>query len=141
VHTTSAPPPWQAAMRAEVLRLVREAGSTRRLLPRCWVGRPGEDPTRLPDVEPGHRRTGPHEVRAALVERALDGLERPEGALGWVTRSGELGAGDAEVAWWAAARDGFARHGLPLEAFCVLNRYGWTDLVSGAGRTWTRLRP
>lgn len=133
--TRSGPPPWQSQMRAEVLRLVVGAGSTRHLPPRCWVGRPGEDATRLPEAEGAC-----HEVRAALVERALDGLERTDEALCWVSRSGELSAGDVEVTWWAAARDGFSRHGLELPAFCVLNRYGWVDLVSGTGRTWSRLR-
>ncbi|WP_030485805.1 hypothetical protein [Nocardioides aequoreus] len=134
-------PPWAPGMHEEVRRLVTAAG-LRRLLPtRCWVGHPGgeEDETCIPLAAPDGA-AAPHGLRVDLVERALDGLEQPAGSLAWLARSGPLLAGDDELAWWSAARAGFARHGLVPAGFCVLNRVGWLDLAGGAGRTWTRVR-
>ncbi|SDS21570.1 hypothetical protein SAMN04488570_1387 [Nocardioides scoriae] len=136
-HATRAlPPAVVAGLRAEVRRFVTEAG-TRRLVPAtCRVGRPGGASLLLPgpgsDADAG--------LRADLVERALDGLEDARGALAWVARSGPLLAGDEELAWHAAARAGFGRHGLEVAAFVVLNRHGWVDLVGGDQRRWSRVR-
>lgn len=128
-------------MRLEVRRLVAEARGCRVLPLRCWVGEPGgapdEDCVRLPEVSAGRETAG---LRVDLVERAIDGLERTDGALAWLTRSGDLYAGDEELAWWSAVRTGFARHGLQPVACCLVNRFGWVDLDSGQGRTWKRVR-
>ncbi|GAB3997554.1 hypothetical protein [Nocardioides marmoraquaticus] len=142
-------PAWAAPLREEVRQTLADAGWRRQLSLRCFVGHPG-----------AARETGVAEVavpsdrvvaaltpgaaaglRAGLVERALDGLDDPRGALCWVARSGPLQVGDPELAWWAAAWRGFARHDLRPEAFCVLNRTGWLEPDTGRGRTWYRLRP
>lgn len=135
-------PPWAPGMHEEVRRLVTAAGLRRTWPTRCWVGHPGgEQDETCVALPPAGTTATPHGVRVDLVERALDGLEHPDGALAWLARSGPLLAGDDELAWWSAVRAGFARHGLDPSGFCVLNRVGWRDLASGAGRTWTRVRP
>ncbi len=122
-----------AAITRELRVFVATAG-TRRLLPAtCRVGHPGADQVVLADVQEAS-------LRADLVERAIDGLLDTEGACAWVTRGGDVGLTDADAAWFAAARAGFGRHGLPLPAFVVITRSAWTDLVSGAHREWRRVR-
>ena len=128
-----------AGLRTEVGRFVAAAG-TRRLVPAtCRVGRPGGEAVLLPGAADG-LATADSGLRTDLVERALDGLEDTRGALAWVARSGPLVAGDEELSWHAAARAGFARHGLVLPAFVLLDRRGWVDLVSGEERRWSRVR-
>lgn len=142
-------PPWAAPLREEVRRLLADAGWRRQLPLRCFVGHPGgRDETHVAELEVPSDRVvralAPGALaglRTDLVERALDGLDDPRGALCWVGRSGGLGVGDAELAWWAASRRGFARHDLEPAAFCVLNRSGWLEPDTGRGRTWARLRP
>ena len=128
-------PNLAAAIKVELAEFVIAAGTRRDLHTSCHVGHPG-----------GERSTFAHleidcaSLRADLVERAIDGLFTTDGACAWVTRSGELGLVDADAEWFAAARGAFARHGLPLQAFFVLNRRGWVDLVSGETREWYRIR-
>jgi hypothetical protein len=122
-------------IREELRCLVAAAGTRRSLPPRCHVGHPGGDHTEFV-----HADVEDPSMRADLVERAIDGLLVTDNACAWITRSGELGVGDADAEWFAAARTAFARHGLTLPAFFVLNRSGWTDLVSGERRQWSRLR-
>jgi hypothetical protein len=74
------------------------------------------------------------------VVRAIDGLTTTADACGWVTRGGVVGTSDTDAAWFAAARAGFARHGLVLPAFAVVTRTAWLDLVSGEQRMWSRVR-
>jgi hypothetical protein len=116
------------------LRAFVAAAGTRRALPTtCHVGHPGAGHVTLPDVEDSA-------LRADLVERAIDGMVDLDRVCAWVTRGGDLGITDADAAWFAAARAGFARHGLPLPAFVVITRTAWMDLVSGEHRTWRRVR-
>ena len=124
-----------AGIHEELRAFVASAGTRRSLPITAFVGHPD-----------GQRSWFPHEVttesalRADLVERVLDGLLETGEACAWVTRGGELHLGDADAEWFAAARTGFARHGLPLPAFFVLNRHGWVDLVTGERRAWSRVR-
>lgn len=136
VMETSHDPGLTTAIRAELRAFVLAAGTRRSLPTTCHVGHPGGEHSRWVH---GSRDEDP-ELRADLVERALDGLEVTEGACGWITRPGELDLVDADAEWFAAARSGFARHGLALPAFFVLNRTAWVDLVTGERREWTRVR-
>ena len=124
-----------AAIKVELSEFVSAAGTTRDLSTTCHVGHPGGNCTKL-----AHREVDDASLRADLVERAIDGLLTIEDACAWITRSGELNLVDADAEWFAAARAAFARHGLPLPAFFVLNRRGWVDLVSGERREWYRIR-
>ena len=124
-----------AAIKGELRDFVAAAGTRRDLETTCHVGHPCGERTRFV-----HFDIDDASLRADLVERAIDGLLRSDGACAWVTRGGELGLVDADAEWFAAARAAFARHGLPLPAFFVLNRRGWVDLVSGEQRLWSRIR-
>lgn len=107
---------------------VRAAG-TRRSLPRTFhLGTPGGEHVILDDA-PGLDAG----LRADVVERALDGFgsDQDPAPVPWVTRSGELVAGDADVAWLSAAIEAYGRHGVTLPGFFVVTRHGWVDLVSG----------
>ena len=116
------------------LRAFVTAAGTRRALPTTvHVGQPAGEHVVLPEVDDQGLRTD-------LVVRAIDGFAEIEGACGWVTRGGEVGTTDTDAAWFAAARSGFARHGLVLPAFAVVTRTAWLDLVSGEQRGWSRVR-
>ncbi len=127
-----------AALAEEVTRELRAfvaaAGTTRALPTTVHVGHPGGEHVALADVAGAG-------LRADLVTRALDGLLVLDGACAWLTRGGRPGIGDVDAEWWAAARHGFARHGLVLPAFVVLTRTTWQDLVTGERRSWSRVRP
>ncbi len=114
---------------------MRAAGTRRALATTVHVGHPDAEQVLLPC--PDLLDQG---LRADLVERALDSLSVLAGACAWLSRQGELGLTDEDAAWFAAARAAFARHGADLEAFFVLNRTGWVDLVSDERRTWVRVR-
>lgn len=124
------------AIHAELRTFVATAGTRRSLATTCHVGHPGGESRRW--LHGGPRDDA--SMRADLVERALDGLAVTEGACGWLTRGGDLELVDADAEWFAACRTAFARHGVPLPAFFVLNRTGWLDLVTGERRQWTRVR-
>ena len=128
-------PTLAAAIKEELREFVAAAGTRRDLPTTCHVGHPGGQRTRF-----AHLEVDDASLRADLVERAIDGLLTTEGACVWITRSGELGLVDADAEWFAAARAAFARHGLPLPAFFVLNRRGWVDLLSDERREWSRVR-
>lgn len=105
----------------------------RRYLPLLRVGLPGERQLVHPD-----RPDTPtdHALRADIVAamRHRSGSDRP---LVWLTRPGALDLQDVDVRWLAAARQAYAEAGVPL-VFVVVNRHGWRDPRSGAGRTWQR---
>ena len=129
-----------ATIKGELWKFVGAAG-TRRFLPTtCHVGQPGGERVRLAHQDFTRTDLEDASFRADLVERAIDGLLTTAGACAWVTRSGELDLVDADAEWFAAVRAAFARHGLRLPAFFVLNRRGWVDLVSGEQRQWSRIR-
>ena len=132
-------PVTQAALRAEARRMVTAAGHRRLVAPRCRVGHPGGTAVTLPeDVDACAAG-----LLTDLVERAVDGLGDGGGAgplLAWVTRSGDLVAGDTDLAWLRAALAAFGRHGLVLPGFLVIGRHGYVDLLGGSGRRWSRVR-
>lgn len=130
------PLPLAGQVRAELDRFVAAIGPRRTLVPRLYVGAPGGERIRIPD-EAG---TGPREAgwRADLVERGVSGVDRP--VCGWITRSGDLAPSDHDIAWCGATRDAFARHGLALPGFFVLNRHGWADILSGDRVHYHRIR-
>lgn len=130
--------PLAAQLRAALCGFVAAAG-TRRLLPTLFhVGTPGGE-----EISLTHERWHDAGLRADVVERALEGLsgraaERP---VPWVTRCGELVVTDVDLAWLAAAREGFGRHGLDLPGFFVMTRYGWVNLLTEESVRWSRVRP
>jgi hypothetical protein len=128
------------AITHELRAFVARVGTRRALPTTCHVGHPHGDHVRLAQLD--GQLDGPLEpsLLADLVTRAVDGLLEVDGACAWVTRGGDLGTTDADAAWFAAARQGFARHGLVLPAFAVVTRTAWVDLVSGEQRLWTRVR-
>ena len=117
----------------ELRAFVAGAGTRRALPTTCHVGHPGGERVSLATVDGAS-------LRADLVERAIDGLRHIEGACAWLTRGGELGTTDADAAWFAAVRAGYARHGLTVPAFVVITRTAWMDLVSGERQVWRRVR-
>lgn len=76
------------------------------------------------------------DVAAALLHRGRS-LERSPWL--WVTRTGPLWVGDADLAWSAAGRAALGEASLPAR-FVVVTRHGWLDPVTGAGQAWRRLR-
>ena len=130
--------PLAGRLRQELSDFVAAAGTRRSLPTLVHVGRPG-----------GERITVPHDhsfdagLRADLLERALTGLDAVTGArpVPWVTRSGDLTPGDADFAWFAAAREAFGRHGLDLPGFFVISRHGWLNLADDDVVRWRRVRP
>lgn len=125
---TSDAPTWLIDVRKARAAFVAEAG-TRRALPREFhLGVLGGEHLTVPDdpdLDAG--------LRADVIERALDGVDRSEVPLpaAWITRSGELAAGDADFAWLSAAREAFGRHDLEVPRFFVITRHGWIDLIAG----------
>ena len=124
-----------AMIAIELRAFVAHAGRTRALPTTAHVGLPGGE-----HVSIQHALDHQAALAADLVVRALDGLTDTEGACAWLTRGGELDRADVDATWFAAARSGFARHGVPLPHFYVVNRHGWLDLVSGESQVWKRVR-
>lgn len=129
---------------AEVAGLLRvaltqhvDAAGTRRALPTLMhVGTPGIEEVVVPEepgLDPG--------LRADLMERALDGLDLEVAPLPWLTRTGELSPGDADLAWFAATREAYGRHAVDLPGFFVMTRYGWLNLANDELVRWSRVRP
>jgi hypothetical protein len=130
-------PPILGLRRAQA-DFVKAAGTRRALAREFHLGIPGGEHLTLPDdadLDAG--------LRADVVERALDGIDRqhvPQ-PVPWITRSGELVAGDADYAWMTASMEGFGRHSLTVPGFFVITRYGWIDLVAGHLVQTGRIRP
>jgi hypothetical protein len=78
---------------------------------------------------------------ADLVTRALDRLDRPADQHAWLTRRGDLAAGDQDLLWQAGAAAALARHGVLDRRFLVVTRRGWLDVGTGEARSWSRMRP
>jgi hypothetical protein len=122
------PPALQAALDAEVGAVVREAGRRRTVITALRLGSPGRrGPAPVVIAEDSSYDAG---LRSDLVERALEEeLRLAQGPpLPWLTRSGGLVMTDADAAWSAATRAGYARHGLPFPGFYVITLAGWMDL-------------
>lgn len=130
-------PPILALRRAQS-DFVATAGTRRALRREFHLGVPGGSHLTLADdpaLDPG--------LRADVVERALDGVDLEAGPrpVPWVTRSGELVAGDADYAWLTACMEAFGRHSLAVPGFYVVTRNGWIDLVGGHVVRTGRVRP
>jgi hypothetical protein len=121
------------AITRELRDFVAMAGTRRALPTSCHVGHPAGEQVSLPEV-------AEHGLRTDLVVRAIDGLLELDGVCAWLLRGGDLGTTDSDAAWFAAAREGFARHGLVLPVFAVVTRAAWLDLLSGERRAWVRVR-
>ena len=128
-------PPLPDTVTRELRAFVHDAGRRRSLPTTCHVGFPCGERVSIP-----HDEAHDLSLRTDLVVRAVDGLLSTEGACAWITRGGAAGVVDADAEWFAAARAGFASHGLRLPAFLVLHRHGWVDLVGGEQRRWRRVR-
>lgn len=80
-----------------------------------------------------------HGVRTDVVSTLLESAAT-ECAAAWLVRPGTPEAHDADLHWLAAADAAFAIHGLRLETFHAITRYGWRDVRTGESRHWKRLR-
>ena len=124
-----------AALRMEVRRFATLCGTTRALPTLVHVGELAGDRVTMP-ADPSYDAG----LRADVLTRALDrGIDAWTSI--WLTRGGVLCVGDADLAWFAAARTAFGRHGIGDPGVHVVTRYGWLDLRTGASRTWRRVRP
>ena len=95
-----------AALRMEVRRFVTLCGTTRALPTLVHVGELAGDRITMP-ADPSYDAG----LRADVLTRALDrGIDARTSI--WLTRGGELCVGDADLAWFAAARTAFGRHGI-----------------------------
>jgi len=130
--------PLAGQLRAALCDFVASAGTRRNLPTLFHVGTPGGDRITLP-----HDVTFDSGLRSDLVERALEGLEgrAAERPVPWLTRTGDLSPADADLAWFAAARDGFGRLGVELPGFFVVTRHGWFNLANEDVVRWRRVRP
>ncbi len=137
MNETSQPPPIRELRRAQAAFVA--AAGTRRSLPREFhLGTLGGEHRTLaddPTLDAG--------LRADVVERVLDGIDlhAANPPTPWITRSGELAAGDADYAWLTASMEAFGRHSLTVRGFYVVTRYGWLDLVAGLAVRTGRVRP
>lgn len=130
--------PLAGPLRRATLDFVATAGGLRSLPTTLHVGTPGGARTEVP-VEPWYDGG----LRTELVAQALAMLEPATFAvaLPWLTRTGDLGTRDADLAWCAAALGAFGRYGVSPPGFFVVTRRGWLDLLTGQTRTWSRVRP
>jgi hypothetical protein len=74
------------------------------------------------------------DVLEALLRRARDGA-----LMTWLTRPGELAEQDVDLRWLRAVAAVNAELGRSLP-YVVVTREGWRDPMSGACRSWRRLR-
>ena len=132
-----APPDVARLLRRAVLDHARS--ERRRVhLPLVHVGVPGGAERALA-VRPEDRLDHALRADAVAAMRAATSREGTVEPLVWLTRAGALELQDVDAAWLAAARTAYAEAGGQL-VMVVVNRRGWWDPRSGAGRTWQRLR-
>ena len=79
-------------------------------------------------------------TRVEVVLELLAALPDEAAACVWLTRAGEGGCQDEDLAWLAASTLAFGAVSRELEAVWSLTRSGWIDVRTGEGRTWKRLR-
>ncbi|MDP9392222.1 MAG: hypothetical protein M3P89_12800 [Actinomycetota bacterium] len=79
-----------------------------------------------------------HALRVEVLVRLLTGRAHPL-AVVWV-RPGHHDPGDGDFAWLAASRVAADVALASVPAVVVVSRWGWTELVTGAQRSWVRLR-
>jgi hypothetical protein len=77
------------------------------------------------------------EVAAALVSRALLEVTEPEA---WLTRVGQPGPHDVDLAWLPPVRRAFAEAALRPRCVAVVTKNGWYDPVLDQTVVWDRLR-
>jgi hypothetical protein len=78
-------------------------------------------------------------LRTDIVSAMLESAD-PLWRTGWWTRPGGVDPHDSDFAWLSATRAAFAIHGRDLDAFYVITRAGWRDVLDGEQRVWARLR-
>ncbi len=120
----------------EVRRFVTLCGTARALPTLVHVGQLAGDRITIP-ADPSYDAG----LRGDLITRALARIAAREHTSMWLTRGGQLSVGDADLAWFSAARAAFGRYGADDPAGHVVTRYGWLDLRTGERRTWRRVRP
>lgn len=124
----------RALLLREAVRRHAAGERRRRFAPVLHVGRPG---VRERTVAAALTATD-HALRCDLVAAMAAGCGEDE-PLVWLTRPGDLEREDVDVAWAAATRAAAAEAGRTWSCV-VVTRRGWSDPVTGEGRTWTRLR-
>lgn len=128
--------PLATQLRFALVDLVTELGTRRTTPPVFHLGVPG-----------GAQRQFSHDpaddagLRADVLERALDTLDLDPVPVPWLTRNGDLAAGDLDYAWLAAAGEAFGRYALRMPGFFVMTRYGWFDLLDDADPVRCSVRP
>ena len=132
--------PMTRSLHRTLRRAVLEhAASERRrvFLPVLHVGTPGGPQALFASGPLGATDHGLRtDVVAALLRRTAGA---PDERLVWLTRAGDFERQDLDAFWLAAARAAALEAGVPL-TMVIVNRHGWWDPRSGAGRTWKRLR-
>jgi hypothetical protein len=99
------------------------------------LGGPGRPDTGRVDES---EATFDHALRCDVLEAML--RRAPAGPLmSWLTRPGDLGVQDVDLAWRRAVTTVNGETGRSLP-FLVVTRQGWTDPCSGVSRSWRRLR-
>ncbi|QNN53015.1 hypothetical protein [Nocardioides mesophilus] len=78
-------------------------------------------------------------LRMEIVSRLVSLATEPP-RVGWLVRPGAPEDYESDREWCAATTSALSMHGIELEAFYAVTRYGWRDVRSGESRTWRRLR-
>jgi hypothetical protein len=129
--------PVSRADQARLRRLVldHKAGERRRRFPAVLhLGGPGRPETgRVDESAAAYDHALRCDVLEAMARRAVG----PQ--MTWLTRPGDLGVEDLDLAWLRAVSSVNAETGRALP-YVVVTREGWRDPVSGVGRTWRRVR-
>lgn len=110
----------------------------KRFAPLLHLGRPGSTERTVPAALAGTDHALRSDLVAAVLARLPDkGAGREP--LVWLTRPGDLGVEDLDVAWLSASAAACAEAGRDL-TWVVVTRHGWRDPRSGLRRTWRRIR-
>jgi hypothetical protein len=105
--------------------------------PALHVGVPGGSTATFAPADDGDLDAA---LRVDVVEAMIRRLRRPPGPpLVWLSRPGPLETQDVDLRWSAATAAAAGELGTQLR-MVVVDRHGWRDPRSGAGRAWTRLR-